>query len=447
MISGRVRAAGAILGFVLGVFPAMALAQTEPMLPVPILPVAPNVPLQTNIPLEGGQTVDNRSRPELDPLGFRAGQFFFFPRFELDEAYSDNIFATRSNTKDDLITVLAPALDIRSNFGTNALNLTAGAFISKYLGHSFFDTYDPYIRTDGRLDVDAVHDLHGTLHYERQHEDPGSPDFAGNAAQPVRYTTYGGTGGFEQTKLRVNYSVDVAAVRSEYEAVPAVGGGTVLESDRNNWGYELALRGGYEFRTGYQAFVRGTANLRDYDHAAIGSPIRSSYGFRTDVGVRIDLTGVTYIDAYVGYLDQIYESALLGSISGPDFGANLVWNATELTSVSFNVSRNVQDAPTSVVGVGALVPGYFHTVVGARVDHELLRNLLLNGQVSYANDDFQGEDRTDSDYLASFGAKYLLNRNLYLGATYTFEHRDSSGAQAINQFNRNIFMLRASTQF
>lgn len=446
MISGRLRAAGAILGFVLGVFPAMAFAQTEPMLPLPVLPVGPEVPLQTNIPLEGGQTVDSRARPELDPLGFRVGQFFIFPRLEVDEAYSDNIFATRSGAVGDFITALQPGFDIRSDFGTNALNLSAGAIIQQYISHSSFDTQDPYIKGDGRLDVDAVHDFHGSLNYQRLHLDPGSPNFAGNAAQPQPYTTYGGAAGFEQTKLRVNYSADLSAERSEYEAVPAVGGGLVQESENNDWAYELALRGAYEFRTGYQAFVRGAVNLRDYDHAEIGSPIRSSYGYRTDVGVRIDLTGVTYVDAYVGYLDQIYESAQLGSISGVDFGTNAVWNVTELTSLSFNVSRSAQDVSAAVVGT-ALVPGYFHTVVGARVDHELLRNLLLNGQLTYANDDFQGEDRTDSDYMASIGAKYLLNRNLYLGATYTFEHRDSSGAQAINQFTRNIIMLRASTQF
>jgi len=157
-------------------------------------------------------------------------------------------------------------------------------------------------------------------------------------------------------------------------------------------------------------------------------------------------TGVLYVEAYLGYFDQIYQSPLLGTISGPDFGANLVWNPTQLTSVSFKVSRAVEDAPVAVVGTGS-VPGFVHTVAGARVDHELLRNLLLDGEVTFANDDFQGEDRTDNDYLASIGAKYLLNRNLYLGATYTFEHRDSSGTAAVNQFNRNIFMLRASTQF
>lgn len=416
------------------------------MLPVPIPPTGPNVPGDKAVPLEQGKTVVDRPRPELDPLGLPVGPFFFYPRAEIDEAYNDNIFASRSATKDDFITVLAPSFDLRSNFGTNALNLSAGAAISRYITHSAFDTEDYFLKGDGRLDVDNVHDFHGALNFQRLHEDPGSPDVAGGAAEPVHYSTYGATAGFEQTKLRVVYSADLSAQREEYEAVPSVGGGLIQESDRNNWAYELALRGGYEFQTGYQAFVRGTVNMRDYDHAALGAPGRNSHGYRADVGTRIDLTGVTYVEAYVGYLDQIYDSNALGSVSGYDVGANVVWNVTELTSVSGKVERNVQDAPVSVVGTTAS-PAYLHTAVGVRVDHELLRNLLLNGQLTFANDDFHGLNRTDDDYLAGVGAKYLLNRNFYLGATYTYEHRDSSGTQAVNQFSRNVFMLRASTQF
>jgi len=445
MISGRVRAAGAILGFVLGVFPAMALAQTEPMLPVPLVPVEQNVP--TDFPLEQGRTVVDRPRPEVSPLGIQAGQFFIYPHAELDEAYSDNIFATNLHAKNDFITVLTPGADVRSNFGTNALNLSAGAVITQYLSHSALSTRDPYLRADGRLDIDNIHDLHGALNFARTHEDPGSPDVTGAAVQPVHVTTYGGAAGFEQTKLRFLYSADVSAQRSEYESVPGTGGVTIPQSDRDDWAYELALRGGYEFQPGYQVFLRGAVNLRDYDHGAgNGSPIRSSYGYRADAGVRIDLTGTIFVEAFAGWFDQIYESALLGSISGPDIGVNLVWNATELTSVSFKVERNVQDVPTSVVGA-ALVPGYTHSTVAARVDHELLRNLLLNGQATFVNDDFQGANRTDNDYLLGAGVKYLVNRYFYLGADYTFEHRDSSGTQATNQFTRNIFMLRASTQF
>jgi hypothetical protein len=66
--------------------------------------------------------------------------------------------------------------------------------------------------------------------------------------------------------------------------------------------------------------------------------------------------------------------------------------------------------------------------------------------LAYTNDDFQGINRTDNDYLAGAGAKYLLNRYLYLGADYLYEHRESSGSAATNPFDRNIFMLRLSTQ-
>ena len=58
-----------------------------------------------------------RPRPELDPLGMHVGDYFWFSRAELDEAYNSNIFATSRATTSDLITVLAPAFDLLSSFG------------------------------------------------------------------------------------------------------------------------------------------------------------------------------------------------------------------------------------------------------------------------------------------------------------------------------------------
>ena len=444
-MAARTSASLVACGMALGLLPALAQAQTEPMLPVPPVPVAPNLPVGPAVPLERGLTVVDRPRPEVDALGLRVGDFFIFPRAELDEAYNDNIFASNVGKQHAFITALAPSFDVRSNFPRHALNLSAGAIISRYTSHTNFNTEDAFGVADGRLDVDAAHDIHGNLRIARLHEDPGTPTFPGSASQPVVYTTYGGTAGFEQTRLRIGYSADVSARREEYEAVPTVSGGLLPQSDRNNNAYELALRGSYEFVPNYRGFVRGAVNAREYDQAALGTPIRDSHGFRIDVGARIDLTGIIFVEAFAGYLEQDYRSSLLGTVSGPDVGANLVWNATQLTSVSLKAGRSIQDAPASVVGA-APSPGYFHSTVGINVDHELLRNLLLNGHFIYANDDFQGINRTDSDYLAGAGAKYLLNRNLYLGASYTYEHRDSSGAQATNPFTRNIFLLRVSTQ-
>ena len=60
--------------------------------------------------------------------------------------------------------------------------------------------------------------------------------------------------------------------------------------------------------------------------------------------------------------------------------------------------------------------GYLASSVAAGVDHELLRNLLLNANAGYENDFFQGVSRTDAVFSAGAGIRYLLNRNLYLGS-------------------------------
>jgi hypothetical protein len=432
-------------GVALGLVPAMALAQTEPMLPVPPLPVAPNVPAAPGVPLERGLTVVDRERPELAPLGIRLGDFFLFPRLELDGAYNDNIFATNTRRTGDFIAALAPTIDLRSNFPVHALNLSAGAVISHYASHSKFDTQDAFAAGDGRLDVDATHDIHGGLRAERLHEDPGSPDVPGAVAEPVKYNAYTATAGFAQSKLRIGYSADATARRQEFEAVPTVGAGLLPQSERNNNSYEVALRPYYEFVPGSQAFLRGAYNLRRYDHVALGGVTRDSNGFRADVGGRFGLTGVTFAEFFVGYLEQDYRSSALGTIRGIDLGANVVWNVTQITSVSLKGERTVQDTNFAIVG-NANSPGYLHSTGGISLDHELMRNLLLNANAAYVNDSFKGIDRTDTGYDVGLGAKYLLNRNLYLGATVAREHRSSSGAAAVNAFTRNIFLVRVSTQ-
>src|SRR5215467_8992511 len=101
----------AIGGMLLGLLPATAWAQVEPISPIPTPPVAPG---QAAPPTQPGiaTSVANRARPDFDPIGLREGPWFFYPRFGLDEAYNDNIFATTSGRVSDFITVLSPSLNV-----------------------------------------------------------------------------------------------------------------------------------------------------------------------------------------------------------------------------------------------------------------------------------------------------------------------------------------------
>jgi hypothetical protein len=73
------------------------------------------------------------------------------------------------------------------------------------------------------------------------------------------------------------------------------------------------------------------------------------------------------------------------------------------------------------------------------LDHELLRNLLLQAAVSVSDDDYQDVDRSDTYVQAGFGAKYLMNRYIHLDLRYNYLNLDSD-AQGEGFTNNTIFL-------
>jgi uncharacterized protein (PEP-CTERM system associated) len=82
--------------------------------------------------------------------------------------------------------------------------------------------------------------------------------------------------------------------------------------------------------------------------------------------------------------------------------------------------------------------------IGLRVDHELLRNLLIGGGVRYRRDDFQDTNRVDNRIDVGPDITYFLNRNLSVGAGYTFTTRNSDDSE--REFDRNLVTLRVTAQ-
>ena len=227
-------------------------------------------------------------------------------------SYNDNLYAANVGQLGDFITAIAPSFDLKSNFGANALNLSAGAVFSRYVRHPGFDTDDAFANANGRLDLGVDEDVHGTLRIVRQHEDPGAPNVPGAIAVPIEFLTYGGSVGIENTRSRIGYSADLSATRQEYEAVPLIGGGLLPLSDENNVTYVATLQGSYEFRAHYRGFVSGSLNYQDYDEAALGAPIRTSWGYHADSGIRIDLTGLIFVNFFLGYMEEYYQAKSSG---------------------------------------------------------------------------------------------------------------------------------------
>jgi hypothetical protein len=450
--------AGFCLG-VLGLLPLGAVAQiTEPLplLPGPAPLTAPQAPVSQAPTTYAGQTVVDRARPEFDPIGFRFGDFYLFPRTELDEAYNSNIFATNTSPTYDLLTGLAPSFDLLSIFPRNALNLHGTSAVQVYADHPAQNTQDGTVNLDGRLDVTAGSSIYGNAQVSHQHisygspnspsnsAQPTSPNSTGNIAQPVTYWDYLARAGYVQGGRRFSYQVDVGIEAAQYNAAPLVGGGVLPQAGQDVTISSAAVRGNYEIVPDYLGYVRLSGSQNDYWHASGNN----STTYRVDVGLQILPRHLVYGQVYAGYLAQNYTQSSLGSISSPDYGGRLVWNVTPLTTFTFDGLRTFYTGtPSSTTSqvTGPAGSGYLASTIAVNGDHELLRNLLLNVNASFENDSFQGIVRTDDFFTAGAGVRYLVNRNFFLGGSFSYQQRISSTSGS--SYSQSILLLRLGTQF
>ena len=383
-----------------------------------------------------GATVAERPRPDYDPLGIRLGGFLLYPDLAVQEAYNTNIYATENNRQGDFITTITPSLDLRSDWNNHALRLHADTRLARYADQNSEDYTDYTLSTDGRVDV--LHDLrfYGGAGYALRHEPRSSPDNQGGT-EPTEYALYSAQAAIEKVFNRLSLRLDGRAERYDFSNVRNSSGATIDQSGRNRDQGEIALRAGYELAPLRQVYLQGALNTRDYDAARDANGFaRSSNGYGLVVGTEYDLTGVTFLDVFAGYRQQDYDDARLQNMSGWTAGAKLTWNVTRLTTVTAGLTRDIEE--TTLSGAS----GYFATRTEVRVDHELLRNLLLNARLGYEQDAFEGISRDDDYFSAGLGAKYLMNRNFSLSGGYGYRMRESSAANS--DFVENVIFLRLS---
>ena len=452
--------AGFFLG-IIGLLPFDAAAQiTEPLLPLlpsPAPPSAPQAPVSQAPTTYAGQTVIGRARPEFDPIGLRFGDYYLFPRGELDEAYNSNIFATTTAPTYDLITTLAPSFDLLSITPRNGLNLHGSSAVQVYADHPAQNTQDGTVNMDGHLDVSAGSSLYGNAQVSHQHISYGSPNSprnsaqpitsptsTGNISQPVTYWDYIAQAGYMQGGRRFSYQIDVGVEAAQYNAAPLVGGGVLPQAGSDATIPSASVRASYEIVPDYLGYIRVGGSSFNYWHATANN----STTYRVDLGLQILPRHLVYGQVYAGYLVQNYAQSSLGSTSSPDYGGRLVWNVTPLTTLTFDGLRTFytgtpSSSTTQIAGPAG--SGYLASTVAVNADHELLRNLLINGNASFENDSFQGIVRTDDFFTAGAGVKYLVNRYFFLGGLFSYQRRISTASGS--SYSQSILQLRLGTQF
>ncbi|MFT4252510.1 MAG: outer membrane beta-barrel protein, partial [Caulobacter sp.] len=148
-----------------------------------------------------------------------------------------------------------------------------------------------------------------------------------------------------------------------------------------------------------------------------------------------------------GYMRQSYDdyanisTASKKNLDGFSTKTKVEWFPTELTTVTFNAGRTIEES----VATGS--EGFVSNTGALAVDHELLRNVLLSGQASYGKDDYAGIDREDKRTGAKASVAYLLNRRVGVFLTYNYLKQKSDGAAASKSFTDNKLSASVALQF
>ena len=385
-------------------------------------------------PLED-ETVLGRARPEYAPIGIPLGAFRAFPTVNFGAAYDDNVLRTDSNPQHDWAFALTPGISIRSDWVRHYLAARASATRYRYARLSSENRTEWNATVGGRLDILTGFNLAGAGSYESTFEDRTSRDQAG-AARPTPYTQSGARAAISYNPFRFGMQLGVGYERFDYgntTLTPAFGGGERDNDDRDRDVYSVYTTAVYEFSPGYGVFVRPSFEKRIYDLDTGRAAGRDATGYKVDGGVNLLLTRLISGEAYLGYIRYDLEGANFADLSGINFGARLLWSPSELITVHFNASRT----PNATTIAGASVGDDRYVAVGA--DYEVLRNVILRGNIEYTDSRFTGTSRRDEDFGAQLGVRYLMNR--YVTANFGYSRTTRSSTSADAGFVDNTFFV------
>ncbi len=388
-----------------------------------------------------GQSVAARPRPDFDPTPIDVSSFQLFPAINVAGYYDSNIYSSRPAKNDDVVTKINPSLTAASNWGRHAVAFTGLADINTNVINNEENNVGGAAQLEGRYDIETQTWVAGSTSYQRATEPRGNSSTFGAAAEPTQFDVFSaGTElyrGVGQLKAKANYDFNYR----DYDTLSLVGGGTVNQNNRNRTNHKVKAEVGYEVTQNFKPFVRGSYDMMDYT----SNSLRSSTGYNVDAGAKFDFGGITTAEAYAGYKGRDYYNFASGGVNTVDFGADVLWNVTELTSLQAEANRTIEE---TILG-GAIAPGssnaYVATGGSLTATHELRRDIIVEANASYINNDYKNNVRDDDVFGTGVGGRYFINRNFYSDLTYDFVKRTSN--VATNDYDRHVALVRFGAQY
>jgi hypothetical protein len=391
----------------------------------------PGVPGYGDAP---GVTVLTRARPEYDSLGTRIGSFMLQPQLDQGLGYDSNVFGSAS-PRGSWILGTHPSLLVNSDWSRDSLGAYLGLDDWRYLDQPSQSRTNWTASVGGTLAVGrdqlSLAVAHFALHQDRTELDALPSD------TPVAYQVDNARAAYTIAldRLSITPSLEFSSYRYSNTTIFGV---PSPQGYRDRDVIQGAVTTRYQVAAARNLVVVVRALGVDYTAPQIGQPTRNSTGYQALVGFDDDGDAVWRYSVLVGWELRDFAASQYQSHQAPIAEAALTWSPTGLTTVTTTLTRSIEDAAQEGIA------GYTYTRAKIVLDHEYLRNVLVQLSAGAQRADYLPSGGQAMAMLLGAGVTWLINRHMRLVATYDFTDQRGTGSstlQTTGNYTRSIGLL------
>ena len=380
-----------------------------------------------------GVTVLSRQRPLYDQPTVRLGSFIVNSHLDEIIGYDSNVNGINKGPGTPFLQT-SPSITATSDWSRNRLGVNLSVDNYSYFNLPHEDYTNINVGVGGGLTI-GRHDLTIGYSHLEQHE-LGTTLGAVATTTPIPYSVDVVRSNYPVDAGRFTFTPNIDLERYAFGNA-TIGGQTVNERYQNRNLVTGGLTTRYQLSEQRGLLFVLEESVSQFYSIPTGTPSPNSNTTLALVGVEYQALGPWRYRLLVGGEYRQYQSQSFGSHAAPVIQADAIWTPTGLTSVTGTVRREIEDPQSE------LTAGYNYTTVALTVDHELKRNVLLQGRTSFQAAEYLNNAGGAQSYTAGAGVNWLLNRRLRLSADGDFTRQNSINGATVfstsNLVNLNAF--------
>lgn len=208
------------------------------------------------------------------------------------------------------------------------------------------------------------------------------------------------------------------------------------DSDRDMLTYRVAVKGQVKLSQRVAVFVQPYLNDREPRLKTDRNGVdRSTTTYGALAGVSLELGDKLNGNIGIGIFHSNPRDLALDAFTGLSANGQLTWRPQTRTAVRLDIFRG----DVATIRAGAM--GRIDTRIDLGIDQEVRHNLIVRGSVGMRNVHYRESFDADQRYwTGEGGARYLLNRHMWIEAVATYTRRTAD--TAADEFSKWQGMIR-----